>query len=442
MLEPVRQYGKKVLNEHGEERGAIARHASYFLERAEEYNLRSFSARVGIGAEVIERDYPNFRQAIAWFGASDRSEEFVRMASSLAMFWFAHGHLAEGRQHLERAIGLGAGVPDRDRARALFGAGWVARFQSDGDRVIAWATESQDLLNDVGDSQLEADVSMLLGTEYLFRGAFDLAEPVLNRAAAEYRALNLLDDAALALDQLGHVSGFRGDTSAAAERYEEALSIQRRNGDVFGIAYSLSSLAQSVHLERRDFVAAGMALEESIRLNSRVGRTPQLAWCFHALAQATAGLDLLNKAAQLLGAEAAIRATTGATVPPVELEAHVRFVESIVARAGRDQFDAAWSAGQIRSLDESVEFALTVASEISSWAEVQEPSEPAGLGQLTRREREVLVLMVQGLTDQAIANSLFVSRRTVSTHVNGILTKLDAKNRTEATATAVRLGFA
>jgi DNA-binding CsgD family transcriptional regulator len=60
---------------------------------------------------------------------------------------------------------------------------------------------------------------------------------------------------------------------------------------------------------------------------------------------------------------------------------------------------------------------------------------------LTRREREVLTLLCQRLTDPEIADRLFVGRRTVETHVANILGKLAVPNRREATALAARLGL-
>ena len=57
---------------------------------------------------------------------------------------------------------------------------------------------------------------------------------------------------------------------------------------------------------------------------------------------------------------------------------------------------------------------------------------------LTRRERDVLKLMVEGLTNAEIADRLVVSLSTVKTHVSSIIAKLGASTRTEAAAIAVR----
>lgn len=55
---------------------------------------------------------------------------------------------------------------------------------------------------------------------------------------------------------------------------------------------------------------------------------------------------------------------------------------------------------------------------------------------LTARERQVLELLAEGLTNRRIANSLFITEKTVSVHVTHILEKLQVTNRSEAGAIA------
>ena len=61
---------------------------------------------------------------------------------------------------------------------------------------------------------------------------------------------------------------------------------------------------------------------------------------------------------------------------------------------------------------------------------------------MTPRERVVLRLLVVGKSNPEIADALFISPRTATTHVSNILAKLGVETRTEAATWAVRHGLA
>lgn len=67
--------------------------------------------------------------------------------------------------------------------------------------------------------------------------------------------------------------------------------------------------------------------------------------------------------------------------------------------------------------------------------------EPAIGGDLTRREREVLQLLAEGATTEALAQQLYISKHTARSHVRNILGKLDAHSKLEAVSVALRAGL-
>jgi DNA-binding NarL/FixJ family response regulator len=68
-------------------------------------------------------------------------------------------------------------------------------------------------------------------------------------------------------------------------------------------------------------------------------------------------------------------------------------------------------------------------------------SRPAELDQLTEREREVLALVARGLSNTELADTLHVSLPTIKTHVSRILTKLNARDRTQLVVLAYEGGI-
>jgi DNA-binding NarL/FixJ family response regulator len=66
---------------------------------------------------------------------------------------------------------------------------------------------------------------------------------------------------------------------------------------------------------------------------------------------------------------------------------------------------------------------------------------PSALGQLTEREREVLLLIAQGLSNPELADSLHISMPTTKTHVSRILAKLDARDRAQLVMIAYESGL-
>ena len=79
----------------------------------------------------------------------------------------------------------------------------------------------------------------------------------------------------------------------------------------------------------------------------------------------------------------------------------------------------------------------------TSQIEEEVPSDGYALTQsgISKREHEVLVLIAKGMSNQEIANTLFVSQNTVKTHTSRLFEKLAVKNRTHAIVKAKALGI-
>ena len=61
--------------------------------------------------------------------------------------------------------------------------------------------------------------------------------------------------------------------------------------------------------------------------------------------------------------------------------------------------------------------------------------------ELTNREQEILLLIAQGMSNQEIADELFITLKTVKTHVSNILAKLEVEDRTQAAINAFKHGL-
>ena len=72
--------------------------------------------------------------------------------------------------------------------------------------------------------------------------------------------------------------------------------------------------------------------------------------------------------------------------------------------------------------------------------QVEQPEIPQGI-EISDREMEILRLAARGMSNQDIADSVFLSRRTVQTHLANIFRKMDVSSRTEAVLQAIKLGL-
>jgi NarL family two-component system response regulator LiaR len=132
------------------------------------------------------------------------------------------------------------------------------------------------------------------------------------------------------------------------------------------------------------------------------------------------------------------------TQPQVRVIALTSFVEDDLVQRAIQAGAIGYLLKDVRSdqLAEAIRAAYHGRSMIDSTAAqvlVRANTQPAPLGHnLTRREKEVLALLVEGKTNREIAGVLTLSQGTVRLHVSNILAKLNASNRTEAATLAVQ----
>jgi DNA-binding CsgD family transcriptional regulator len=100
---------------------------------------------------------------------------------------------------------------------------------------------------------------------------------------------------------------------------------------------------------------------------------------------------------------------------------------------GPDLARAATERGAAMSRDIAAEYALMLTA--------PGPQAPPGAGQLSARERELITLVAQGRTDAQIAAQLFISVRTVGSHLDRIRDKTGCRRRADLTRLALATGL-
>jgi DNA-binding CsgD family transcriptional regulator len=138
-----------------------------------------------------------------------------------------------------------------------------------------------------------------------------------------------------------------------------------------------------------------------------------------------------RKAARFGGAADGIRHLQGGTVRlAIYAPAYAAAMSTLRDALGEDGFDAAWAEGAALSTEEAIAYAQR------GRGERKRPS--SGWASLTPTERDVVRLVSEGLGNRDIAARLFVSHRTVQTHLTHVYGKLGITSRVQLAQEAVR----
>jgi DNA-binding CsgD family transcriptional regulator len=260
--------------------------------------------------------------------------------------------------------------------------------------------EAGTLAAEIGHWQVAALVPLQLGAALLYESGPERAEPLVAEALALHRQQGNAYGAACAHLILGWVAAMRRDTAAAAARYAESLALWEEIGTQEGVIDVLAGAAE---------LAA-------------IAGDPERAARYFAMVEA-------------LGEE------VGFVLPPLERARYDRVRAGVRALLGETAFRAAWADGL------AIPAALALAEVKTLLTEMREAPKrgssvaSVAAGDLTLREREVLRLVVAGRSNPEIAAALFLSRRTVTTHLTHIFAKLGVAGRAEAAVLAVRRGL-
>jgi predicted ATPase/transcriptional regulator with XRE-family HTH domain len=182
MPDVVREYAVELCDAAGETRFLANRHADHFTALAEEAEPALRRPGQRDRHHVLDADLPNLRQA---FHCSIRQRDAgraLRLAGAVWMFWLWHGGFAEGRTWLTDALSLPSGGYPTARAKALWGAGWLAYHQGDYGATAASAEALLTLAPATGDPLDRRNGLTLRGMTDMAQGRHREAVTVLEEA--------------------------------------------------------------------------------------------------------------------------------------------------------------------------------------------------------------------------------------------------------------------
>jgi predicted ATPase/DNA-binding CsgD family transcriptional regulator len=486
MLEPVRQFAREKLEESDESGTLRRRHADFFLDLAESARpeLRGPEDRKWL--ERLESEHDNMRVALSFALESEEAGLALRMAGALGTFWHMHSHSDEGRKWLEAALARDEKAPVVVRIRGLEALYWLAHDRWDHDRAEAIAREAMELS---AAAQIEASLAASLrimsagpawvrgdyqrGRELLeqslriSREAGDrimIAEALLQLAATAWgvgdteRGKEIYEEGVILcreagytfrlpdfLFSLGYQLLLEGDYEQGATLNEEAVAICREHGYKRSLNFALDNLGWATLLQG-DHTRATSFYEESLAISKELGDKACASESLDGLACIAGATGEPARAARLFGAAEAMRDTLSEAVAFQHTSEEAAWREPSRARARSRLGETAWvdtlSEGRAMGLKEAIEYAISPEKPSATTPAPEQPSTSSPPAGLTPREIEVLGLLATGMTNVQIAETLFLSPRTVQRHLNSVYHKLGVSSRTAATRFALEHGLA
>lgn len=209
-----------------------------------------------------------------------------------------------------------------------------------------------------------------------------------------------------------------GDIVAARLWADQAVSISAGYFRMFALtARSRVALAEG-HPE-----VAERDAHHALTCAADTGARLALPDVFDGLAGMAAEARHFPEAARLFGAAAGIRQRTGQVRYAIHRAGYDASISGLRNAMGQNDFDAAYNDGAALSTEEAIAYAQR------GRGERKRPS--TGWASLTPAELDVVTLVSEGLGNKDIAARLFISPRTVETHLTHVYTKLDLSSRVQ-----------
>ena len=440
MLETVREFGLEQLDALGETGAVRACHAAWVAGFAE----RSVELLGPISVDMLTRlatEHDNARAALRWAIDTGAAETGLRIATAYSRVWNIRGFFSEGRRWLGALLALEQPAPIEHWAAALFGLGWFALLQGDLPAAEAALGEVVARAQAGAVGPAEGHALSVLGICAMDRGDFATAETRQHQALALARRQGDDHLAIGVLCNLGVVASSRGDLVLASRYFAESLELDRQADDPWSIAITLGNVSW-IARQQGDLRRAAAVDRERLAINLALANREQQADCCQAAAGVALRFGQPERAARLAGAAARVRDELGRQSDPM-YQLEVDATEAAIRAALSDAaFQREWVAGQATALEAAViEADALFAEEEAAPDSSRTPLGPATAHGLTPRETEVLRLIARDLSNQQIADELFLSRRTVHKHVENILAKLGTDSRAGAAVWAVRHGI-
>ncbi|MCA1678255.1 MAG: tetratricopeptide repeat protein, partial [Actinobacteria bacterium] len=297
LLETVRAYAGEHLEATGEAAARRAVHARFYLNLAEEAEPYLTGPSQKRWLERLEAESANFHYAVEWSLGHGETEQALRLAGALVLYWRVRCHFSEGRDMLEAAVAASEGAAPGLRAKALWGVGFLSAMTGALHGAIPALEESLSLARDLGDTKGCGRALLLLGN--------------CAQARSDPRAQSLLEESATLAREAGDrwclahalaMAGFdynsRSDLAAARPLFEESLLVAREAEDKQGLRFGLMGLG-SVAYREGDFWSAESLLEEVVSLTWELGEDYIRAMALECLGQLTMARGDYGRAAEI-----------------------------------------------------------------------------------------------------------------------------------------------